>query len=282
MSRPRGRSRTPRQRRAICPSCLRLGLSTAAGSEEWCHRHCEPHALELGYAAPRSISPVQRRVRNVWAARPMCALCARAGVDHPSRSESWCKGLCKQHARSMGYREPGRKTPPRRRTPGGQRVPCPDCKEECLEFPARTEKVFQGYCRRHARARGFISPGRKAPARDADLVNAHGQKRRRCQEDGCVMRARICLEATHLCLGHAAWRNSFKKYSDLASASCLGQALAPQSKLGLWMQRQRCRMLMKGLSASQAKMLQSLPARQRSMAAFRKQMFQDVVAASRE
>ena len=229
------------------------------------------------------------RFRSCHYQRRMCAICKQNGVDRPSQSFAWCKGLCKEHARSMGYQEPGRSKPARAKSLSGQRprAYCKDCIEEGITRKCQSDAWCRGFCMRHATQRGYrhapsFGSVRHAPAASALLVQAGTQRRRSCQEAGCLQAARCKHAGLHVCAAHATWRRRFTEYRQYLASSISGCPPGTQTTLGLWMRRQLKRMFLKMLASSQTSMLQSLPKYQQSPADFLRQHYQDARTSARE
>ena len=145
-------SREGRRARAQCSDCLAEGVTMFAHSKAWCGGFCKCHvrahslsepsrttsarrSLGVGKKSTRRIPRLRLRSKQTVhalrrsspsregrRARAQCPDCLGAGVAMFARSEAWCGGFCKRHARAHGLSEPGRTTSARRSPAVGEEL----------------------------------------------------------------------------------------------------------------------------------------------------------------
>ena len=95
----------------LCPMCEGEGIRRPAQNARWCRGLCKRHARARGLAPPgagaaAARSPVRRSPCPDGAPMTLCPTCEGEGVRRPARTERWCRGLCKRHARLRGFTPP--------------------------------------------------------------------------------------------------------------------------------------------------------------------------------
>ena len=226
---------------------------------------------------------------------PLCPDCQDAGAQRDARRETWCQGFCWIHARARGFLPPNASpsmlAKPLRASPvkgGRAQVLCPLCDLEGAAMPARSEAWCQNHCKRHANELGFLPPGRtqlrRSPARVHFLTKAHEgkQRRLRCQESSCPLRARGEHGELRLCKGHCLWRQRLHRYASTLSSTPGGRPPPSTSSLARWLRKQLLLAFLGRLLPSQTALLRSIPRWQQSLRAYLRQHHRDRQAANRE
>ena len=119
----------------------------------------------------------------------------------------------------------------RSRSRSGSKPKCADCRLEGIDHDAQTDAWCHGYCKRHARARGYSEPGRTSPARARRSPSMEGRRAvycPDCNEEGFATPSQTAAWCQGFCERHAHKRGYQKPGRD----ACVDAARRARKAVG--------------------------------------------------